>query len=491
MRGRGCATVEHGKAKGITVSVTDRWHKSYPGPGDTPCREHSRGRTKLYPTAEHLLGDRWQARWKDLNGKQRSRNFALRGGGAEERDPEQYADAFDKKTAAELLAGTYIDPDSARETLGAFAVGVWLKNQTHDKAVTGAHVGGLLRNHVLEDPARPGEGLTPTGAPALGQHPWMKLQRFPSLTQAWIAGMKLAPSSANQVIRLVSSIFIAAMDDGLINRNPTRANSVSRPDWVPRKTRPWDAATVNAVADGLALKEERYRIIPYLGAATGMRQGEMLGFADIDVGDPEFFRRQLQVHVRRQVRLVRNVRCFAPVKNKREHASPVPAEFAEMLIAYMEAFPPAAVTLPWLEPGGEPVTHRLLIVRPDRQAVNRNQFNEDHWKPALACARVIPQREPGKRWAQARDDGCHRLRHTAVSNWLNEGVPVEAVAEWIGDSVEQVHKTYAHMVPGAEEKGRAAMGRFFAVLGAGARFVPSGRRAGDQAQVVALSADFV
>ena len=36
------------------MSVYDRWHKSKPGPGDVPCKEHSRGSTKLYPTSEHL-----------------------------------------------------------------------------------------------------------------------------------------------------------------------------------------------------------------------------------------------------------------------------------------------------------------------------------------------------------------------------------------------------------------------------------------------------
>ena len=47
------------------MSVYDRWHKRHPGPGDVPCQEHSRGKTKLYPTAEHLQGDRWQVRWRD------------------------------------------------------------------------------------------------------------------------------------------------------------------------------------------------------------------------------------------------------------------------------------------------------------------------------------------------------------------------------------------------------------------------------------------
>ena len=57
-----------------------------------------------------------------------------------------------------------------------------------------------------------------------------ELAKRPSLTQAWITGLKLAPSSAGQVIRDVSSVYIAAIDDGVMNRNPLRAQSVTRPE---------------------------------------------------------------------------------------------------------------------------------------------------------------------------------------------------------------------------------------------------------------------
>lgn len=454
------------------MSVTDRWHLTYPKPDDKPCKCGTK-RRPLYPTAEHEQGDRWQVRWKDLNDKQCSRNFALKEG----KNPDVHADAYDKQVQGELLAGTYTDPKAARETFGKFAVEVWLKNQAHDKATTGAHVEGLLRNHVLEDPAHPGKGRTPAGAPALGQHPWDKLQRYPTITRGWIVGIPLAPSSATQVIRLVSSIFIAARGDRLINVNPTQLESVktARPKWVPKKTRPWTPGAVDAVAEGLALACERYEILPYLGTATGMRPGEMLGLSVDDMGEPEFFRRQPVIQVRRQVALVQGARCFRPVKNQVEHAVPVPVEFAEMLLAYMERYPPVLVTLPWLGPGGKPVTHRLVITRPDRQAVHYGTLMDDAWKPALAHAGIIPPKaETGGKWAASREDGPHRLRHTAVSQWLDGGASITDVAEWVGDSVQTVWSTYAHMMPGADDKARAATSRFFARLAPSARIVPSG-----------------
>lgn len=62
------------------MSVYDRWHKSHPAPGDAPCTEHSKGRANLYPTADHLQGDRWQVRWRDESGNQLKRNFPKKKG---------------------------------------------------------------------------------------------------------------------------------------------------------------------------------------------------------------------------------------------------------------------------------------------------------------------------------------------------------------------------------------------------------------------------
>lgn len=468
------------------MSVYDRWHKSHPRPDDLPCT-CGRGKNKLYPSAEHGDGDRWQVRWKDLNGKQRSRNFAKREG----RNPETAADAFDAAITAELNAGTYVDPKLAEGTFGAYAV-ERVKARKCDSNTMTKNL-GMLRNHVLEDPATPGR--TPTGRRALGHRTFIELQQKVSYTNDWMKDIALAPSAALQVVRLVSSVFIAAMDDGLIRRNPTRADSAERPKVTPKKAQPWAPEIVCAVADGLRAKEPRFEIIPYLGAATGMRQGEMLGFAVEDIGEPEFFRKRLMVHVRRQVKIMGSEVCYGPLKNDKDHEVPVPPAFAEMLLAYMEQYPPVPVTLRWddeegKELHGKMMTFRLVVTRPGGKAVHRGMFNEDHWKPALAHAGLIPQRQRGERWAKARELGCHRLRHTAVSQWLSEGASAAEVADWIGDTAAQVYATYAHMMPGAEEKGRRGMAKFFARINTGARFLPSEGVTETNPQVAAVENHF-
>jgi hypothetical protein len=59
----------------------------------------------------------------------------------------------------------------------------------------------------------------------------------------------------------------------------------------------------------------------------------------------------------------------------------------------------------------------------------------------------------------------HVLRHTAASIWLSKGADIVAVAAWRGDTVETVHRTYAHLMPDADDRGRTAMDQFFKRIG--------------------------
>jgi len=67
-------------------------------------------------------------------------------------------------------------------------------------------------------------------------------------------------------------------------------------------------------------------------------------------------------------------------------------------------------------------------------------------------------------------------RPAAASAWLSAGADIVAVAAWLGDTVETVHRTYAHMMPDADDRGRKAMDQFFKRVGdeGSALDVPSG-----------------
>ena len=112
------------------MAVSDRWQKSRPAPGEPEC-EHEK-----VPAAEHGEGDRWQVRWRGIDGRQRKQNFGRR--------PD--ADRFDTKVRTELDTGSDVDPRSGKVTFRVFAE-QWLRSQTTD--VTTAHqIGMRLRKHV-------------------------------------------------------------------------------------------------------------------------------------------------------------------------------------------------------------------------------------------------------------------------------------------------------------------------------------------------------
>ena len=145
-------------------------------------------------------------------------------------------------------------------TLRAFAED-WRRTRTHD-VVTAGRLERSLRLHVY---------------PVIGHRTMRELSRRPSLIQAWISGMRLAPGPARLVIRDVSAIFLAAIDDGIVSRNPEQAKSVTRPKVPERKAKPWTLAQVDAMAGALG---GRYAVLPYLGAGAALprrRRGNAAG----------------------------------------------------------------------------------------------------------------------------------------------------------------------------------------------------------------------
>lgn len=124
------------------------------------------------------------------------------------------------------------------------------------------------------------------------------------------------------------------------------------------------------------------------------------------------------------------------------------------------------MTLPWTTPGGRPVTAELLFTTRGGGALDRNTFNR-RWRQARRAAGVPDERE----------NGCHKLRHTAASAWLAQGVDVRTVAEYMGHAnASTTLSTYAHLMPDAADRARRAMDAFFRgeTSEASARDVPSG-----------------
>ncbi|MFC4608417.1 tyrosine-type recombinase/integrase [Streptomyces maoxianensis] len=196
-----------------------------------------------------------------------------------------------------------------------------------------------------------------------------------------------------------------------------------------------------------------YRKVVDLGAGCGLRQGEIFGLA---VDEVDFL--SGVVHVVRQVKMVKAQLVFAPPKGGKLRDVPLPDAVAFALAGHITERPPLELTLLWKTPDGPPVRASLLFYSRERKPVNRNYFNMRVWKPALARAGVIPEREVGEpRFVSSREHGMHALRHFYASVLLDAGENIKALAEYLGHGDPGFTlRTYTHLIaeqPGASAKG--------------------------------------
>ncbi len=237
--------------------IQDRWERNVGG---------ERVRTTRYGK-----GKRWQARYRDPDGHERTKDFARKAD----------AERFLATITADVLRGAFVDPNAGKVTFSDFAER-WLHAQTFTESTREA-IELRLRLHAIAH---------------FGQRELRSIK--PSVIQAWIRGLQqeLAPTYVRTIFTNVSTVFTAAVDDGLIATNPCKARSVKLPPREQRKIQPWPVERVEAVIDALP---DRYRAIGVVAAGCGLRQGEVFGLRVCDV---DFLRQQL--HVEQQVKLVRS-----------------------------------------------------------------------------------------------------------------------------------------------------------------------------------------
>lgn len=437
------------------MAVTDRWHKTYPTLDDRPCGCGTAKRP-LHPTAEHPRpakdgtrafsgGKRWQVRYRDDSGEQRSKNFQLKEGD----DPEQHATAFDAKVNSDLNTDNYLDPKAGQVTLEKY-LREWRAAQS-SKISTLSRLDNFLDKWVY--------------GTSIARVPMARLAKRPTLIQAWIKTLnqELEPSTVRWGHGRLSSVFVSAVDDGVAARNPCRAKSVKLPTVVKKKIVPLTLDQYEAIHDDLAAE---YQAIATLGAGCGLRQGELFGIAKEDI---DFLKRT--VTIRRQVKLVKKQLVFGLPKGDKVRVVPLPDSVGLDLAAHMQQFPPTPITLAWEDPDGSKTdSAALLFVWTGPQtpgAINRNTFNH-RWYSAREAAGLSHERK----------NGMHLLRHTFASACLSEGVDIKTLAEWLGhEDPGFTLRTYAHLMPNAADKGRAAVDAFFAgkIESGSALSVPSGR----------------
>lgn len=237
------------------MSVYDRWHKSHPGEGEAPCAEHSRGSTRLYATADHMRGDRWQVRWRDDSGNQCKRNFPKKKGTI----PETCAEAFDAQRTADEARGEWIDPRIGRTPFRDYAP-VWMESRLHKTATVDTYA-LHLRNHIV---------------PAFGASGLAAIR--PTMVQQWVKDLQsvkgLAPRTIETIYVIFASVMRGAVRDGYIRKTP--CTDIRLPEIAKTHVQLLTPDQVLALSGAMP---QRFALLVLLGAAAGLRQGEAFGLA--------------------------------------------------------------------------------------------------------------------------------------------------------------------------------------------------------------------
>ncbi len=366
--------------------------------------------TKI-PTSRHGKGKRWLARWPD-GGRQRKRSFAKR----------DDAKRFLVQVEADQTRGLYVDPALGRVTVKAYAE-QWRSQQLH-RAATAEYVERMFKLHV--DPV--------IGHLRLGQVRSSHLK-------TWVKdrGAVLAPSTLRVVYSYVSAMFARAVIDRLIGISP--CVSVDLPEVEHREHLIPTGEQVHALSEALP---ERYRAVPLVAAATGLRGGELFG---LELEAVDFLHRE--IHVRQQLTVVSGRKPYlGPPKTKTSRRTVELPEVAGLALArHLEQYPAAAVEL-------DDETDPRKPVRRSARLVFVNEWGEPIHRASWSHVWQVAVRKAGL----PRGFGLHGLRHFFATSLIHAGASPKTVQLACGHSSPTVTlNTYLGEWPEAVDRTRAIM----------------------------------
>ncbi|AYG82334.1 Putative prophage phiRv2 integrase [Streptomyces hundungensis] len=397
--------------------IQDRWYRT---------ETDATGKTIREKTDRHGTGLRYRARYVGPDGTEKSKSF---------RDGQKrLAEKWLTNIEADMSRGQYIDPKAARTTFRQYAE-KWVKN----------HTGEVNSREAAE------RRLRLHAYPHLGSRPIGSFK--PEHIRDWIGALEAtvpAESHRRIIVSTVSAALNAAVEDGLLPRNPCRARSVTLPRPGKPRIVPWTAAQVFNVRSALP---ERFRAAIDPGAGCGLRQGEIFGLSEDELNYEGGW-----VTVGQQLKRIRGKYVFALPKGGKVRDVPLPVSVADALRAHSKEFEPITVTLPWRTPDGPLVTKRLLFSGKEGLHVRVSYFNDFMWKPSLAAAGLIPEPDEGERYASAREHGMHALRHFYASVLLDAGENIRALSTYLGHNDPGFTlRTYTHLMPSSEGRTRKAV----------------------------------
>jgi len=325
------------------------------------------------------------------------------------RDPngKQRSKTFTTKAAAKA----FLKPRSAvpgyrapvprhEGTLAAYAA-VWVEEHQL-KPVARETYRNVLNKHIL---------------PALGRLQLAHVTTADVYTavRKWQAAGMGAPLQA-KCRTILSALFEDAVARGIIPSNPARGVKIAR-----QTVREMRILSVSEFKQVLRYLDPMPRLLVRLAVASGCRWGELAELRGSDLVDDTLM-------ISRNVAELKSPRRFQvqdSPKNGRSRKVRIPSALATEIHAHATG------------PGD------LLFSAPDGRHISRDQFHAI-WHRAQKAAAIIP---PCR---------VHDLRHTAISYWLADGMPLTSVRDRAGHSSITVTSRYLHAMDDAEDE---ALGR--------------------------------
>lgn len=362
---------------------------------------------------------RWVARYRDKTGKEHSKSFPTR----------REASAYLTEQQRAVRRNEWIAPEERRLTVGELMTD-WVASSTRKPGSVTKYENTIAN---LGDLALvPATSVTPQDVTVwyrvlVGGRPWMK-------------NKPLSEATAITMLKHVRAAYAWLADQGVAVRNPVvvpkRAESSAvLPEDIP--TREQIDAVIRCVREGGA--EYRHRkqagaeVKTYvqganptvadmltMGMLTGLRVSELAG---LTVGDVDLIGGV--VKVRKQLGAGAQRVSLKSARSRRD--VPIIDDLAPMLQVLTVGKAPSdflfvqASRRPW------PVSRLSVIVKRARGHVGAPTVH------------------------------FHALRHFFASRLLTAGVPVHEVAGLLGHSSAVLLSTYAHVLPGSVERGRAAI----------------------------------
>jgi integrase len=199
---------------------------------------------------------RWRARYRDDAGKEHARHF----------DRKVDARKWLDEVTASIVAGTHVEPKTARMTVGEWCQ-TWLDGYATRRASTVRQARVHVKQIVAEFGAMPLSSVRP------------------SHVRSWTARLRAEGYEASYVYALhgrLGQIFADAVHDGIVRRSPcSRRTSPGQ-----GKQRPYVATTEQVWALYEVFPDE-LRAAVLLGAFAGLRVAEACGLRP---GDVDFMR---------------------------------------------------------------------------------------------------------------------------------------------------------------------------------------------------------